>query len=269
MNKTTSIFFVPVGGLGNRMRAIESAHRLARHLHANLNIGWFQDWGMKCGFNQILKPIPNIPVIEDSILNKLLFDRPRKKNLFIPTIYQHLHFDKCFYETECGYRDINFETIDKNDCWIASCKAFYPGEEDYSIFQPIDTLQEKIDHITRTFPHKIEGLQIRRTDHVEAIQSSKRQYFEQIINHADLDTFFYLSTDSLEEKQYFINKYRDRIFTIDATLSRGSAQGIQDAIVDMFALSYTKIIHGSKNSSFGQIAAKIGKIHFNEVTEIC
>lgn len=261
------IYFVPVGGLGNRLRSIESAIRLADANNAQLEIGWYQDWGMGCRFTDIFKPL-KYNVIEETGIRKYLLDRPRKKNLFIPAVYEHLVFDVRLKEQTVGYEwggeFLSFNHVRK--IWIASCQAFYKTDEaDYSIFIPSDSLQIQIDEVVNTFPEKIVGLQIRRTDHITAIQSSPSECFEKVIDRLDEDTKIYLASDDEREKNHFKEKYGERIITRDSTLERGSTQGIQDAVVEMYILSATNRIYGSKHSSFGEIASKIGKIDFIEV----
>ena len=86
----------------------------------------------------------------------------------------------------------------------------------------------------------------------------------------DDETKVYLATDDEQEKNYFVKKYGDKIIIRESRLERGSKQGIQDAVVEMFVLSATNRIYGSKTSSFGEVASKIGKIEFVEVqNEIC
>lgn len=263
------IYFVPVGGLGNRMRSIASAMCLADENQADMQIGWYQDWGMGCRFSDIFKPL-KYEMLEESGIRKYLLDRPRKKNLFVPAIYEHLAFDKVLTEFEVGYKDIDFASYFQSPAckriWMASCKAFYKEEDVcYSMFKPTDLLQTQIDEVVNTFPKSIVGMQIRRTDHVTAIQSSPTRCFEEVIERLDKDTKIYLATDDEREKNYFLQKYGSRIITRTSVLERGSVRGIQDAVVEMYILGSTQKIYGSKSSSFGQIAAKLGNIDFIEV----
>lgn len=260
------IYFVPVGGLGNRMRSIASAVCLADEYHANMQIGWYQDWGMGCRFSDIFKPI-QYEVLEEAGIRKYILDRPRKKNLYLPAVYEYFSFDEVMGENMVGYSDIDYSFLrTQTSVWMASCKAFYKEEAaNYGIFQPIDTLQTQIDAVVSTFPTSIVGMQIRRTDHVTAIQSSPTRCFEEVIESLDKDTKIYLATDDANEKNYFLQTYGERIITRSGVLERGSVKGIQDAVIEMYILSSVHKIYGSKNSSYGQIAAKLGNINFIEV----
>lgn len=265
--KAPYIYFVPVGGLGNRMRSIASAVCLADEYHADLRIGWYQDWGMGCRFSDIFMPL-KYSVLEESGIRKYLLDRPRKKNLFIPAIYEHLAFDKVLTEFEVGYNDIDYHSLlpQAIKIWMASNMAFYKEHDvNYEIFRPIDLLQTQIDEVVQTFPKSVVGMQIRRTDHAAAIKYSPTKCFEEVIERLDKATKVYLATDDEREKSYFRQKYGNRIITRTSVLERGSVKGIQDAVVEMYILGATQKIYGSKSSSFGQIAAKLGNIDFIEV----
>lgn len=76
-----SIFFVPVGGLGNRMRAVASAVSLARKLGVTVHIGWFKDWALNAEFASLFE-LPDVPGVKISDVPSVLYwalDRPRKK----------------------------------------------------------------------------------------------------------------------------------------------------------------------------------------------
>lgn len=96
------ITFVPVGGLANRMKSVNSAMALARKSNATLEIIWFTGWELNCPFHQLFAPIGGngVTVKEATRLDYLIHDRPRRKNLYVPRIFQRFLFDKAMYESE-------------------------------------------------------------------------------------------------------------------------------------------------------------------------
>lgn len=64
--KKRYILLVPVGGLANRMKAIDSAIKLSRKTNSELHIIWFKDRGLNCRFDQLFEPIdlPNVKITE-------------------------------------------------------------------------------------------------------------------------------------------------------------------------------------------------------------
>ena len=95
MNDFPSITFVPDGGLANRMRSIAAAVRLSDQIGSVLEIIWFQDWGLKCDFEDLFMPIDkeNILIRNASMKDKILYDRPRRRNLHLQVFFQKFMFD--------------------------------------------------------------------------------------------------------------------------------------------------------------------------------
>lgn len=88
------ITFVPVGGLANRMRAIASALTLAKHTDSRLKVIWFPTWDLYASFNSLFDSIGEscMTLKNASVWDKLLLDRPRKKNLYAPILFQYFTF---------------------------------------------------------------------------------------------------------------------------------------------------------------------------------
>ena len=109
---------VPVGGLANRMKAIDSAIKLSRKTNSELHIIWFKDRGLNCRFDQLFEPIdlPNVKITEATWSDYLLYDRPRQKNIFIPHLFQKATFDNCIYEKQALH--LFYENFDFYD-WAA------------------------------------------------------------------------------------------------------------------------------------------------------
>ena len=52
MSSRPSMTLVPVGGLANRMKAIDAAIQLISGTDISLKIYWFRDQGLNCRFDQ-------------------------------------------------------------------------------------------------------------------------------------------------------------------------------------------------------------------------
>lgn len=121
--KKRYILLVPVGGLANRMKAIDSAIKLSRKTNSELHIIWFKDRGLNCRFDQLFEPIdlPNVKVTEATWSDYLLYDRPRQKNIFIPRLFQKATFDNCIYEKQALH--LFYENFDFYD-WAKNRKVY-------------------------------------------------------------------------------------------------------------------------------------------------
>lgn len=272
MKKSSSLTLVPVGGLANRMKAIDAAIQLISGTDLALKIYWFRDKGLNCRFDQLfqLLDLPQVSLIEATSFDSFSYDRPRKRNLYIPRFFQLFYFDDCVYEaeaTERMYQHFDFRSwaINKRT-YLASCVYFFPPAPDARLFQffhPVPALQQRIDEVSRTFGNRCVGVHIRRTDNLSSINESPTKLFidrMQMMVQSDENTCFYLASDSPEEKSKMKAIFGERILTSVTDLSRNSVQGIQDALVELYVLSKTKMILGSVKSSYSETAAQIGQI---------
>lgn len=268
-----SIFFVPVGGLGNRMRAVASAVSLARKLGVTVHIGWFKDWALNAEFSSLFE-LPDVPGVKISDVPSVLYwalDRPRKKNLFIPRVFQSLMFGQCLYENEMGElfsRKTDFMSYDfktSRSLYMASFHPFFGYDKELfnSLFLPNEQIRKKINDRCSEFSDYTIGVHVRRTDNILSVNESPIELFYEYIddelkNHNGMT--IYLATDSESVKRDFRNRYGNLVITSDNEADRGSVKGIQDGIVDLYTLSETSRIYGSYGSSFSELAAEIGGI---------
>ena len=268
MNSTLTL--IPVGGLANRMKAIDAAVALARDTGAELHVLWFKDRGLNCRFDELFAPLalPGVTLKEASFLDLWLYDRPRKKNFRIPRLFQKLRFDDCIYEeraTRLFYDAFDFRTwVGRGRrLYLASCVYFYPQPSThlFKIFRPLPALQARIDK-AELGSHAI-GIHIRRTDNIASIRQSPTELFVQRMRQeiaADDAVRFYLASDSEEDKALLKREFGERIITSPRKADRNSVAGMQDALVELYTLSRTRRILGSMQSSYSETAAQISGI---------
>ena len=266
-----TITLVPVGGLANRMKAMDAAYHLTKDCGSKLKVIWFKDKGLNCRFDQLFQhPTDSIITIrEATFCDLLLEDRPRKKNFFLPWLPEHLKYYACIYErqaTQLFYNHFDYAAWAKGrKVYMASCVYFYPQPDDklFKLFKPIASLQQRIDACSEHFNEHTIGIHIRRTDNIASITQSPTELFikqmEEFVEHQP-DTTFYLATDSEEEKQKLKQVFGERISMSGHAAERNSLQGMQDALVELYTLSRTSRIIGSMQSSYSETAAQIGRV---------
>lgn len=265
------LLFIPVGGLANRMRAMASALTLARKTDSQLQVVWFQDWALHAPFHALFQPVilPHFTLKEASWLDYISYDRPRKKNLYLPRLFQKLRFRSCLYEkviTPLCKQDFNFEAwIKQGSVYMASYTAFqnYSFELLRKLFIPKPELQQVINNRCKSFSNYTIGVHIRRTDNRASIEQSPLELFvttidRELAEHESLS--IYLATDSESVKQEMRKRYGERLICADEKADRNSTSGIQGGIIDMYTLARTQKIYGSFQSSFSELAAQIGGI---------
>lgn len=266
--KQGSLLFVPSGGLANRMRAIASAYELTKKTGSRLQIVWFQDWALNAPFHSIFEPTDMLPIREARLTDFLLYDRARRKNLFLPALPQCLYFERRIKEqmvTPLKLQGFDFaEWARGHHCYMSCYQVFgsFPDERYAQLFHPVSTIREAVDHFRQQFSSHTIGLHIRRTDNIESIQNSPTVLFidkirKEIDCHAD--TRIFLATDSEEVKQELRTLFGLRLITPNAAASRNSIDGIRGGLIDMWTLAATQKIYGSAGSTFSPMAASIGE----------
>lgn len=264
-----AIVFVPAGGLGNRMKAIAAAVRLARESHSRLTVLWFEDWGLGCRFDQLFCSIDSmgISLRQGSLADKMLRDRPRKRNFRLPRLFQKLFFNARMDEGEATrrmYEGFDFTPWAKGKrVWLASHVYFMAKDipdNAFDGFHPIAELQRRVDEATADFHGKVVGVHIRRTDQERSIRYSPTPMFVARMREEPDDTRFYLASDDEEVKAELRREFPGRILTLPRKADRSSLSGMEDALVELYTLSRTRRIIGSFGSTFSLTAAAIGRI---------
>ena len=266
------IKLVPYGGLANRMKAIDSACLLAKDTSSQLNIVWYKDKGLNCRFDELFLPIntASIKLREATLKDYILYDRPRKKNFYIPELFQQVLFKRRIREHQSTLlmrENFNYKEWATGSCHIAACTYFYKSGEGipFTMFRPIPKLVERINERTSSFNNHTYGIHIRRTDHILSIQESPTELFVekmQAIIAEEPEANFYLASDSEEDKRFLKEHFPGKVLTHDKPVDRSSLEGMQEALVELYTLAKTRTIMGSSMSSFSKTAAQVGQIPF-------
>ena len=271
MGRNGNITLLPIGGLANRMRAIASTVYLCRLSGSSLNVYWFRDKGLNSSFASIFGEIEtgNITIHEDSLLSKLLYDHPRKHNLWLPLMPQKALFRNRAYDYEMNAynRDVNkfMNFLSEGNLYISSCYPIidFPEGLFSELFRPVPEIQAKIDSVILGMSDYRIGVHVRRTDHSVSINNSPNELFyrvidEELLLHPSLS--IYLATDSESVKSEFKDRYGDRIYCSSSEADRNSVSGIKEAVSEMYILSKTDKIFGSCGSSYSEVASALGNI---------
>lgn len=268
-----NITLVPAGGLGNRMKAISAAVRLAEACGSRLRILWFRDWGLGCRFGELFQPIDNGLVTLDEAhsgwLSKdtWLYDRPRRRNFHVPHLFQRAQFDARMDEiatTRGMHEGFDFTAWARGrNVWMAS-NVFFLSEtipqDAFDLFRPTAKLQARIDQSAQEMGTNVVGVHIRRTDNERAIENSPTEAFVERMRQESADTHFYVATDDEGVKQLLRQEFPNRVSCLPRQAERGSLRGMEDALVEMYLLSRCRHLIGSSCSTYSMTAAAIGRI---------
>lgn len=266
-----SVTLVPYGGLANRMKAIEALISLMRGEKISANVIWFKDNGLNCSFFDLFEPlkVPGLNLRDARWSDYILNDRPRKKNIYIPSLFEKLHYRSLLHENEVTrkmYAGFDFKqwVLEEKRTFLSACTLFYKSGDNalFESFKPTPSLRQQIDEQCKDFTSNHIGVHIRRTDNVYSIaESPTDKFIEQMQTEIDKnkETAFYVASDSLEEKNRLTSIFGERIITSMKVTARDTKEGVQDALVELYSLSRTSKVIGSSYSSFSELASLIGK----------
>lgn len=263
-----SITIVPSGGLCNRMKAVSAAVSLAQECRSRLTIIWFRDTGLSARYDQLFGPLQiyNVSLREATVIDRLVYDRPRRHNLWLPLIFQRLFFQSRMGEQEATkrmYASFNFASwASGKHVWLSSHVYFISAEipdDSFDIFHPLPYLQQRIDAITASFGAKTIGVHVRRTDLERSKRQSPTSMFIARMAREPHDVSFYLASDDVEVKDELRKAFPERVMTLPRKAERNTLEGMEDAEVELYTLSRCQRIIGSYGSTYSLTAAAIGR----------
>lgn len=260
----------PQAGLGNRLRALDSAVNLSKKLNKPLKIKWVRNKDCNCSFHdlfELTEPFPikeSFSIVRDSGKAERILLPLRKlfNNLFTPSTFGFF-FNKQIVSMKQG-PDFwkRFEKYDK--LYIQTETSFMTGDKPFYYLKPNTFIKQAVDDITVPFNDDTLGIHIRRRDNVNATAHSPTELFMEKMNKAvdaHRETNFFLATDAESEEVKLRKVFGEKIITYPKrSYDRNSTKAIQDALIDMLCLSHTNKIIGSYYSSFSEIAAQFGGI---------
>lgn len=270
------IIVKPQAGLGNRMRVINSCIVLQKRNKSagEIKLVWEIDNMLNCSFTDLFQPIENITLIDSnyflryfSFFNNqktLSVKQHLKKKLLHPIVRKFAYHDNRII-LPLRFNAAYWDTTKKHFL-IDTYSDFYDTTYGnyYSLFKPVDELQNQITKQIQEFVQPTIGVHIRRTDNLNSIGKSQDMLFINCMQKKlkkNSKTLFFLSSDDLKTEETFKKEFGDNVITrINKDISRNNKNGIQDAVVDLYVLASTKEIIGSYGSSFSRTASLINGI---------
>ena len=262
------ITVVPFGGLGNRMRVLNSALLFNDAVgKAPLKMIWLVKPELKAPFHSLFSSIGKSIILIHG-LKYLLFRKflkhiyiiqyPKFHKFFLSFFYDQIIFDE---EAKNLLITKDYSALMKGKkVLIATCFDFYSFSS-FDNFIPSKKVLENLEQLK--LPVLMIGVHIRRTDHRFIIEeSSLDSYIQLMLNEIKEKPLikFYLATDDYEVKELLMNKFEGHIITQEIELSRNSTDAVQGAWVDILALSQCVKIICNLKSSFVETALKIGPV---------
>ena len=275
MSSEPMIIIEPCAGLGNRLLGLGSAYAVAKKLDRKLVVMWKREVGCNIRFQELFDlPFEVVEISENGLkkepVAQILGDRAKKK--WRNSADRFLECDEVekIKERE-GYEGL-FRLIEQTP--VIYLKAFGPicevTAESYSFVKPSKNIEEKGAYLFRELTGQCVGVHVRRTDHTEAIANSPLALFAERMKkelETAADISFFVATDDKEVRMELKELLPDAklIFPQSDVIDRDSKEGIEEAFIEMLALSKCRKILGSYNSTFSLLPSYIGNIPLETV----
>lgn len=264
-----------MGGLANRLRAIDSARTLCRRFDRPLSVVWIRDARqLDARFSDLFEPVaaPEVSFHEATALDRLRYAPPSwRRNLRFPALWQALRFgpslrlsvSRGLVLQRTAEIPALFTRRDRT-VFLHAWWQMVPSEERYDAFRPLPPLRDEVDALVAAFPgSRTVGVHVRRGDHTQAIRRSPVETFEArmdaLLASGEADSFF-LATDAPAVRDRLARRYGPRLLFRDGSSDRSTIAGMRGAVVDLWTLSRCARLLASCGSTFAPTAATLGAI---------
>jgi hypothetical protein len=256
MSIAAAITVEPCGGLGNRMRALDSGIALSRAMGRELHVVWTVRKEMPCRLEELFE----VPAVIAALR------QPRDPRIFRWLRLRRMHrsyahvFDAPDIDRLVTGGTAVAELTSGLSVMIRTSARFFGNPQPFADLVPAAPI---LREITRYQPGlgRMIGVHIRRQDNRQSVAASPTAAFVRQMRRElelDRDVQFFLATDEPREEATLRQEFGDRIHSHAKTEARRRRpQAARDAVVDLYCLAGCRKLLGSHYSSFSDAAAAI------------
>jgi hypothetical protein len=257
----------PVGGLCNRLRALDSAIAFAEENNIPLSVVWILGPSCNCRFSDLFIVPKQVKKLFEPAVGPLEILLHRTVDIcavVLPYYFLDLRRIKELkseLDSTChGIGDYLRRFVSDHSIFLQSYSRFYYSSSSapFRSFVPQKSIQDIIDGYS---VENMIGVHIRRTDNQRSIINAPFEKFVQYMQaeiNADRSAQFFLATDDPKIEIALKHRFPGRIVThVKKSLDRNNPTAIRDAVVDLYCLSNCRKILGTYWSSFSETASQI------------
>src|SRR5260221_6819437 len=246
----------PIGGLGNRMRVLDSGIALSRCAGCELHVVWTIRNQMPCRFEDLFE----IPAAFTSL-------RQLRDPRFLRWLRLRRARGACarFIDMAEASRLVaageSFVALASTPGFmIRTYNRFFTNATPFADLVPAPAIRQALDRYRKLLPRMV-GVHIRRQDNRQSIAISPTEQFlakMRLELEQQPATEFFLATDDLREEALLRREFGTRLHTHPKkSVRRGARRAAIDAVVDLYCLAGCRKLLGSFYSSFTDTAAAI------------
>ncbi len=265
----------PCAGLGNKLLGLGSAYTVAQRLDRELVVLWKREMGCNVRSTDLFSLPMQVVEVSEVGLRKDPIAHLAGSRIKARYHKKATRFLECEdverIKREEGYEGI-VQAIEREP--VIYMKTYGPicelSAESYSFLKPSPAIERKGAELFAQIDAHTVGVHVRRTDHTDAIANSPTELFAERMRQeiaADADAGFYVATDDEAVKRELRSLLPQArlVFFEKGVIDRNSREGLEDAFVEMLALSQCRKILGSYNSTFSLLPSYIGNIPLETV----
>lgn len=259
------LLLVPCCGMGNRLQAIICGQLLAEDTGRDFFVNWESE-AHDCGtdltnlFLPVFKRLEDIP--EDVVCYSSI-----QKHMGCATDRYMFLLEKSPIESFFPLKTDKANTVAVFTCHLF-LKYFHDQRFNSRLRALVDHVRPEIklkvnQYQSKNFTAATMGVHIRRKDWKS--QKNMSYYFKHMDRFSKInsDVSFYVCSDDGHSLMKIREKYPN-VHTYPArSLTRGSPEAIEDALIELLLLSRTKMLIGTPGSTFSAMAQCIGSMPAN------
>lgn len=281
-----SITIIPLGGVARRIRTIASAIELFNeHPEKPVEILWIPTDDFSAPSERLFTLSPkyvssHITIREGTWRDRLTNDIPQVRNLFLPAPFVFLRYDHIW-----GPKRVS-ELVRSGKEYAADLRerCLKPGEK--ILLCTNETLCKCDSQIYRYLVPTVEvtgvrnsrmsgwkdnvvGIHLTRTRDDNNYAESPTELFIQRMQkmvERDTTTTFFLATTNSDEMERLQTIFRKRVFALHSISEPGSAESAIESYGELLALSHTRMILTTPNSTFSEVASELGRIPLEQLS---
>jgi hypothetical protein len=257
----------PCGGLGNRMRVLDSAIAWSRAVGSELHVVWTVRKEMPCRFEELFEIPPAISVLRqlrDPRIRRWF--RLRRARRQFACFIEGTHIDGLSTDATAAA-----ELTKGRGVMIRTSARFFAGPTPYADLVPATLVLREVARYQPSLGLMI-GVHIRRRDNRQSVAASPTAAFVRQMRSElaqDPNAQFFLATDDPREEATLRLEFGERMHShAKSALQRSHPQAARDAIVDLYCLAGCRKLLGSHYSSFTDVAAAIRGIPLQIVRQV-